>query len=441
LTRDIFESQKPLNFFDKTHLAMEEYQPVKVEPGAAVPTTNDATTDPQPTTATTTTKSATLTFLACVPDTGKLGRAKTNVTHDKWAVSSWQLILEWASQDVNGNVASKRALYRGVLELFPTSGRVWRDLAEMEMTRGKRELVEEYFSHSLLLCQHVPLWMVYLAFIKSNKQHTTPIAAREEAITAYEFALTHIGVDPESGPIWESYIAYLLAMPAANQFEESDRMSTIRRVYQRAIALPLESLESIWKSYQAWEMSVDPRLAQELTQKFATVYTDARVSFRERSGYTKSIRRTALAVPPNEIGDTLQQVLLWKRLILFEKLDTSAADAATHLKRVRFTFDSCLTVLRHYPEVWIDYATTVFEMLCENNASAGTRDVANDSAKKIWYAAVEAVPQSALLHFAYCSFLESLGALTEVAAVFNMMLERDEFSETDKKLALIQVKM
>ncbi len=250
-----------------------------------------------------------LAFLACVPDTAKLARAKVVVTADRWAASSWQFIIDWAARDTATPVAPKRALYRGMLDIFPTSGRLWRDLVELEMARGKRDLVEEYFTRSLLLCQHVPLWLAYLAFIRS-KPHTTPIAAREEAITAYEFAVAHIGIDPESAPVWESYVDYLRTLPAANQFEESDRMATIRRVYQRAVTMPLEGLENLWRAYQAWEHSNDPRLAQELTQKFATVFTDARVAYRERSGYTKGIRRggSVLAVPPNDGSDTLHQV-------------------------------------------------------------------------------------------------------------------------------------
>jgi cleavage stimulation factor subunit 3 len=64
-------------------------------------------------------------------------------------------------------------------------------------------------------------------------------------------------------------------------------MATIRRVYQRAIATPTDGLEQMWKSYQAWEMQIDPKLATELTQKFAIVYTNARIAQRERSTYLK----------------------------------------------------------------------------------------------------------------------------------------------------------
>lgn len=396
-------------------------------------------------------------FLSCVPDTGKLGRAKASVMADRWNTKAWQLVVDWAQRDSVASTQAKRALYKGILEVFPTCGRLWKDLVEMEMARGKRENVEEYFTTSLLSCQYVPLWLTYLAYIK-GKQHATPVAAREEAIKAYEFALTHIGMDPDSAPVWQSYIQFLRALETANMFEENDRISTIRSVYQRAVVLPLEGLESIWQEYLKWEQKLDSSLALQLQQKFSKPYTDARVACRERSGYTKGIRRggSVLAVPPNSSDDTLHQVTLWKRLILYEKcveIAPSAASAAAttraginegamevvaqRLKRLRFTYDGCLAVLRYYPEVWIDYANTIQSLLMEQGGASG-KEIAHDAARKIWLASLAANPSSLLLHLCYAAFLESIELLAEASSLFEMILERDSFSESDKQLALIQ---
>ncbi len=227
-----------------------------------------------------------LSFLTPVPNTpAKLQKCKRHVSVDKWAFASWQPILDWF-RDKKIPMVHKRAFYKGVLEIYPTCGRIWKDFCEAEIKAGKPDLVEGYFTLSLLVCQHVPLWSVYLKYICS-KQHVSLITAREECVTAFEFALTHIGLDPESGPIWEQYLAYLREMTCANPSEESNRMATIRRVYQRAIATPTDGLEQLWKSYQAWETQIDAKLAAELTQKFASAYTNARVAQRERSTYIK----------------------------------------------------------------------------------------------------------------------------------------------------------
>jgi cleavage stimulation factor subunit 3 len=264
-------------------------------------------------------ESGILPFLNVIPSaTGKLLKYKRHVSADKWAYTSWAPILDWMAKDKTVPIVHKRTFYKGVLDIYPTCGRVWKDFCEAEIASGKADLVEEYFTRSLLVCQHVPLWVVYLNYI-CCKQHVSLITAREESVTAFEFAITHIGHDAESGPVWDLYLTYLREMSCANVFEESNRMATIRRVYQRAIATPFDGLEQMWKSYQAWETQLDAKLASELTQKFAATYTNARVAQRERSTYLKGIRRSQMAVPPTEVGDMAQQLLLWKRLILYEK--------------------------------------------------------------------------------------------------------------------------
>ncbi len=375
-----------------------------------------------------------LPFLAIVPNMGKLEKYKRLVSVDKWAFAAWGPLLDWVARDRSVPMSFKRPFFRGVLEIYQTCGRVWKDYCDAEIATGKAELVEEYFTRSLLLCQHVPLWLTYLSYI-SSKQHVSLITAREEAITAFEFAITHIGLDAESAPIWEMYIAYLRKMSCANVFEESNRMATIRRVYQRAIATPTDGLEQLWKSYQQWEQQVDPKLAQELTQKFGGIYNTARVALRERSGYLKGIRRNQMAVPPTEAGDMAHQVLLWKRLLLFEKSSkTAESDPLTFVKKLRGTFDCCLVVLRYYPEIWLDYANTMLRII----AKQSSQENAIDTVRKIFLLGVEALPGSTLLHFEYSLFLERNLQLADAGAVFDMMMQRDAFSASDKQLATIQ---
>lgn len=136
------------------------------------------------------------------------------------------------------------------------------------------------------------------------------------------------------------------------------------------------------------------------------------------------------------------------------------------------------TVLRYYPEIWIDYADTVVSVRTRvqrlvaahsspqykmMRQSAGTKDLAHDgklwqmllplprcstdaiffcaaAARKVWLQALDALPASPLVHFAFSAFLEAAGALDEAASVFDMMLERDFVSTENKQLALIQVR-
>ena len=78
-----------------------------------------------------------LPFLFIVPDTGKLAKAKRVLSLDKYAFVWWDVVLEWAEKDSLVAVAQKRQFFKSILEIFPTSGRIWNMLVNMEISRGK----------------------------------------------------------------------------------------------------------------------------------------------------------------------------------------------------------------------------------------------------------------------------------------------------------------
>lgn len=51
-------------------------------------------------------------------------------------------------------------------------------------------------------------------------------------------------------------------LQAQNAQEESQRMTTVRKVYQKAIVTPTHQLEQLWKDYENFENSVSKQLVQ-----------------------------------------------------------------------------------------------------------------------------------------------------------------------------------
>lgn len=70
---------------------------------------------------------------------------------------------------------------------------------------------------------------------------------------AYEFALRFIGQDREAGEIWKDYIEYIKADPATNERESQEKMDQLRSVYRRAVQIPLDNLEQLWREWDAFE--------------------------------------------------------------------------------------------------------------------------------------------------------------------------------------------
>jgi len=69
----------------------------------------------------------------------------------------------------------------------------------------------------------------------------------------YEFVLNHVGLDKDSGNIWSDYLFFLKTGEANSTWEESQKMDLMRRTYQKAICIPINNVEHIWKDYDQFE--------------------------------------------------------------------------------------------------------------------------------------------------------------------------------------------
>ena len=88
---------------------------------------------------------------------------------------------------------------------------------------------------------------------------------------AFEYSLSAISHDVASGTIWIDYIEFVKQMPAMTSYEESVRMQTLRKLYQRAVISNLTKVdfERIWRDYDMFENAIH----KELVWSFVSVLT------------------------------------------------------------------------------------------------------------------------------------------------------------------------
>lgn len=53
-----------------------------------------------------------------------------------------------------------------------------------------------------------------------------------------------------------------MVLQAANTQEESQRMTAVRKAYQKAIVTPTHHVEQLWKDYENFENSVSRQLVK-----------------------------------------------------------------------------------------------------------------------------------------------------------------------------------
>ena len=63
---------------------------------------------------------------------------------------------------------------------------------------------------------------------------------------AYDFALDKMGTDISSFPLWNDYIKFLKAVEANGSYAENQKITAIRKVYQRGIINPMVNIEQLW---------------------------------------------------------------------------------------------------------------------------------------------------------------------------------------------------
>ncbi|KAL0376116.1 UNVERIFIED_CONTAM: Cleavage stimulation factor subunit [Sesamum calycinum] len=325
---------------------------------------------------------------------------------DKYNVEAAEIL---ANEALRSPISDAVPIYEQLLATFPTSAKYWKQYVEAFMAANNDEATRQVFSRCLLNCLQVPLWRCYIRFIRKVNDKKG-IEGQEETKKAYEFMLSYVGADIASGPVWMEYIAYLKSVPAQTTLEESQRMTAIRKTYQRAIVMPTHHVEQLWRDYENFENSVSRALAKGLLAEYQPKYNSARAVYRERKKYVDEIDWNMLAIPPSGSSKEEMQWTAWKRLLSFEKGNPQRIDNASANKRIAFAYEQCLMYLYHYPDIWYDYAMW--------HAQSGSRD----SAIKVFQRALKALPDSEMLKYAYAELEESHGAAQAAKKVYESLL-------------------
>ena len=134
----------------------------------------------------------------------------------------------------------------------------------MESQNNDFYRLEQIFNRTLLNVPTVSLWSIYLDYIRrrNNLVTDTSGSARGVITQAYDFALKNIGMDKDSGKLWQDYIQFIRSSPGViggMNWQDQQKVDTMRKVYQRGISVPTQATQALWKEYDAFERSADPK--------------------------------------------------------------------------------------------------------------------------------------------------------------------------------------
>lgn len=348
---------------------------------------------------------------------------KQRIADNIWDADAWFALLRLEKEKGLDGRDNLCKTYEDLLARFPTAAHCWKEYCDLQIElQADPEIIKGIFGRCLLSCLHVPLWSSYLSFVIAlHKQ-----AGLEEARQAYEFTLEQIGDDVDAGLIWQEFIAFL-QLPQlgtkehetlygpATQSQEGDpaKVSAVRKAYHRALVVPNHLLDSLWRSYEAFENAAgnnNRALTKRVLDEWRPKYQAAREALHDRLHFRQHLEgtiSTKLPVPPGQ-GD-ISDYMAWAKYIQWEKTNRQSLDASELASRVRLAFEQALMPLIHYPDIWLEYAGYLGEV-------GGP-----SSSISILERARATLPNCLALHLAAVDAYEAMGELETAKSVYESL--------------------
>ncbi|CAI5441860.1 unnamed protein product [Caenorhabditis angaria] len=344
-------------------------------------------------------------------------------------VDAWNLLLR---EHQSRPIEQERDFYESLVKQFPNAGRYWKAYIEHELRSKNFENVEKIFARCLVSVLNIDLWKCYVHYIFETKGQLSTF--REKMAQAYDFALEKVGLDLQSHVIYTEYIAFLKKVPAVGQYAENQRITAVRRVYQRAIATPLHNLDAIWNEYCVYEKTINSTLAEKLIVERSREYQQSRKVEREMENLTRGLNRQAVSVPPKGTTAELKQVELWKKYIQWEKTNPlETEEYGQFAKRVIYAYEQALLCLGYYPEIWYEAALFLQEASksLEEKGDVKTSLILKQETIQLFERAINGLmKESKLIYFAYADFEEDRMKFENVKSIYDRLLSIEHINPT-----------
>lgn len=127
-------------------------------------------------------------------------------------------------------------------------------------------------------------------------------------------------MDLHSFSIWSDYINFLKSVEAVGSYAENQKITAVRKVYQKAVITPIIGIEHLWKEYINFESSINPIISEKMSLERSRDYMNARRVAKELEIITKGLNRNLPAVPPTLSKEEIKQVTTTYTVLVIHRL-------------------------------------------------------------------------------------------------------------------------
>jgi cleavage stimulation factor subunit 3 len=273
---------------------------------------------------------------------------------------------------------------------------------------------------------NVELWTKYLDYVRRrNDLSDSTGKARQTVAQAYEFVISNIGLDKDSGKIWADYIQFLKFGPGVvggSQWQDQQKMDQLRKAYQRAICVPISNVNTLWKEYDQFENGLNKLTGRKYLAEKSPSYMSAKSANTALDHIARNLSRHSLPRLPPAPGfdgyqEYIEQVEIWKKWIAWEKTDPldikdDKEQPGLFQKRILYVYNQALMALRFWPEIWVEAAQWCLDENVTVTENKSTKD-GKTHALDFLLRGIEANPESVLLALKHADFIESTYPIEE----------------------------
>ncbi|PPQ82048.1 hypothetical protein CVT26_003687 [Gymnopilus dilepis] len=212
---------------------------------------------------------------------------------------------------------------------------------------------EFFFRKSLTNSHSVDLWKRYIDYVR----HISAPDQHHTIEEAYEYALAHIGQDRDSGFVWSEYISFLRNKGTV---DERQALTTLCKIYYRAVRIPLRNVDSLWKELEDIALHLNDVDARNALARLSPAYMRARDVLKQLDNFMASLdppQVSGVYIPPSPSFSASERGLIgkWKNYLKWEESNPLGLDGENiptlHL-RIRMAYKKAVTSMPYHTEIW-----------------------------------------------------------------------------------------
>lgn len=334
-------------------------------------------------------------------------------------------------------IGDSRDFFEQLLIDFPTCGRFWKIYIEQELKARNFERVEKLFQRSLIKVLNIDLWKCYLNYVRDTKVKMPNY--KEKTAQAYDFALDKIGLDVMSYSIWVDYVNFLKSVEASGSFAENQKITAIRKVYQKGVMNPMLNIEQLWKDYCIFENLINPLIAKRMIDDRSKDFMTVRKIAKEYENVTRNLDRSSPSFQPQGTQEEIKQKQFWKKYIQWEKSNPlKSEDNSLIAKRVLFALEQSLLAMSTHVDVSLEaviYLQQQSAIMAEKCEIVMSKFYAEEVLQMYERLIKGPMANNMLVYFAYSDYEESRLNYQKVSQIYDKLLE---IKEIDPSLCYIQ---